>query len=101
MRLWQDETVVNALKCILEKNYPYLEYDQEGSEISADNVLKIKVRDLSVERDHLVPVEICKLLERSVGRSFVAPTVGIPPHQSSATDWKYFNIKEIKRTSYE
>ena len=32
MKLYKNEEVVKALKEILAKDYPYLEYDAEGSE---------------------------------------------------------------------
>ena len=62
MKLWQDQTIVDALQCILE-GYPYLEYDEAETKrpltderadvlIKIDervDMLKIKITDLDKE----------------------------------------------------
>ena len=53
MKLWQDKTVVTALKGVLE-DYPYLEYDEAKSKIfstGTTDVLSVKVTDLSTQEE--------------------------------------------------
>ena len=53
MKLWQDKTVVTALKGVLE-DYPYLEYDAAKSKIfstGTTDVLSVKVTDLSTQEE--------------------------------------------------
>ena len=119
MKLWQDKTVVTALKGVLE-DYPYLEYDETKSKsfsTGTADVLSVKVTDLSAQEEapdvseldfvefvnkmidlenqqnqrDFYKFEICKLLEKatSTWNRFVGHTVATP-------EGEYFNIKEYK-----
>ena len=119
MKLWQDKTLVTAIKGVLE-DYPHLEYDEAKSKIfstGTTDVLSVKIIDLSAqeeapdfsELDFLEFVnkmfdleiqqnqrdssifEICELLEKatSTWNRFAVDTVATP-------EGKYFNIKEGK-----
>ena len=53
MKLWQDKTLVTAIKGVLE-DYPYLEYDEAKSKIfttGTTDVLSVKVTDLSAQEE--------------------------------------------------
>ena len=53
MKLWQDKTLVTALKGVLE-DYPYLEYDEAKSKdfsTGTTDVLSVKVTDLSAQEE--------------------------------------------------
>ena len=121
MKLWQDKTLVNALKGVLE-DYPYLEYDAAKSKIfstGTTDVLSVKVTDLSAQeeapdlseldflefvdkmidleiqrarRDHYT-IEICELLEKATSTwgRFFGHIVASP-------EGKYFNIKEYEES---
>ena len=95
MKLWKDESIVSALKCILER-YDYLEYDESGSEISGSDVLKVRVKEshISTERDISVAGRICRALKKKTGKSFFAPSVVTNGSQYWVTDWIWFNIRE-------
>ena len=119
MKLWQDKTLVTAIKGVLE-DYPYLEYDEAKSKIfttGTTDVLSVKVTDLSAqeeapdfsELDFLEFVnkmidlenqrsqrdaskfEICERLEKATSTwgRFAVYTVATP-------EGKYFNIVESK-----
>ena len=101
MKLWQDETVVTALKGILE-DYPYLEYDEDETKLpfkdaSADpriidpraDRLKIKIKD-SKKKSEKVGYEIACKLSKVTGRNFMCP--------NSLTKGKYLNIIERVKT---
>ena len=119
MKLWQDKTLVTAIKGVLE-DYPYLEYDEAKSKIfttGTTDVLSVKVTDLSAqeeapdfsELDFLEFVnkmidlenqrsqrdasrfEICERLEKATSTwgRFAVHTVATP-------EGKYFNIEEYK-----
>ena len=121
MKLWQDKTLVTALKGVLE-DYPYLEYDEAKSKIfstGTTDVLSVKVTDLSAqeeapdlsELDFLEFVnkmidlenqraqrddytfELCKLLEKATSTwdRFFGHIVASP-------EGKYFNIKEYEKS---
>ena len=93
MKLWQDKTLVTAIKGVLE-DYPYLEYDEAKSKIfttGTTDVLSVKVTDLSAQEEapDFSEFEICERLEKATstwGR-FAVHTVATP-------EGKYFNIEE-------
>ncbi len=72
MKLWQDQTIVNALQCILE-DFPYLEYDEaETKRPSTHNdadMLKIKITDSSVQIGSS-GTKIAIELSKATGRKF-------------------------------
>lgn len=93
MQLWEDQTIVHALKHAL-KSYDYLEYDEEASK--RINGLKVKVKrdQLSAKRDISVAGRICRVLEKETGRRFFVPSVVTHGGQNWNTDWTYFNVRE-------
>ena len=92
MQLWEDQTIVHALKHAL-KNYDYLEYDEAGSKHI--NALKVKVTRLDAKRDISVAGNICRVLEKETGRRFFVPSVATIGSQNWAKGWTYFNVREL------
>ena len=70
MKLWQDKTLVNALKGVLE-DYPYLEYDEAKSKIfstGTTDVLSVKIIDLSAQEEapDLSELEFVKFVNKMI-----------------------------------
>ena len=93
MQLWENQTIVHALKHAL-KNYDYLEYDEAGSKHI--NALKVRVKPdhLSAKRDFSVAGNICKTLEKETGRRFFVPGVVTNGEPDWDTKWTWFNVRE-------
>jgi hypothetical protein len=91
MQLWENQTIVDALKHIL-KDYDYLEYDETASK--RVNALHVKVTRLNAKRNISVAGKICKVLEKATGRRFFVPSVVSHGSQNWITEWPWFNVRE-------
>lgn len=98
MKLSEDQVVVDALKNILQNDYPYLlEYDEVHS--SGENYLVIKKvgEDRAKGIDSAIFWNIIKKLENATGKWFTPPgmiTTGIQSDPDK--DWGHFVIRERK-----
>ena len=92
MKLWQDKTVVTALKGILEA-YPYLEYDEDETKrpltYDKEGSLKVKITDSS-KKSTSIGNKIASELSKNTGRKFICPT-------NYLSQSKYLTIKELPK----
>lgn len=93
MQLWENQTIVHALKHALE-NYEYLEYDEAGSKHINALKVRVKAEHLNTDRDFSVAGKISRALEKETGRRFFVPSVVTHGSQNWAKGWTYFNVRE-------
>ena len=93
MKLWQDQTIVNALQHILEDS-PNLEYDEVRSKNSNFNRLIVKITDSSSKVSSSIGITVTSELRKATGRNFIAP------NPESINRLRYFTIMERTKTLY-
>ena len=92
MKLSQDTTVVNAIKCIL-KDYDYLEYNESQSK--NESFLHVDVIDRKPDSAYSDKINIVIALEQTTRRYFSSNEVGCGG-KNLRTSWCNFRIRERK-----
>ncbi len=95
MVLSEDQVVVDALKGILENDYPYLlEYDEIHSSGKNHLIVKKVGEDLAKGTDSTICRNIIQKLQIATGRWFYTPGSRTDGLSDSDKNWHRFLIKE-------
>lgn len=93
---WTD--IVNILKGLLSKDFPYLEYDDGRSERLKGLCVKVRDDDETEQRDFcVVKAALCANLEHKTGLKFMSPGIVTNAGSNPLLDWTWFHIRVDQR----